>query len=231
MCLMFIFIGLISSIGNTYFIEQAKHLNPKVIFGTEISISFLVMIHDLTKDQLNDHARKASKNTKMFHRSEGVIAAMVYAVICCLIAAPVEKLRLKRIADEVGDIIPMSMFWLLPQVYILGFIDGILEQSIKKFINEEMTSSMKNFVIFMSKGLIGVGIVSSVLLQYVVSKVSAMGGRLSWFQHDIENSRLDLFYWVLTALCVVVFTIWFNVSIYFNRRWYPDGPPINEREE
>ncbi|XP_071740992.1 protein NRT1/ PTR FAMILY 5.5-like [Rutidosis leptorrhynchoides] len=225
MGVVFVILVLLSSIGNTYFIAQAKYLKPTVIFGIEvINLKNLINMYISTKVQHQEESRKIIKNNdenkEVLHKA--VTDAMIYAIICYSIAALVEKsrlgvIRLHGISNNSGEIIPMSMFWLFPQFLFLGFVDASLELVIHFFLADEISLPIKNFKMFMVEAFTGVGHMSSVLVAYIVGKVSENGGRINWFQHYTENSRLDLFYWSLTALCLVVLIIWFLVSYYFNK--------------
>ncbi|GLT70621.1 hypothetical protein SLA2020_426890 [Shorea laevis] len=59
-----------------------------------------------------------------------MIIAMLFSILCCITAAKVETKRLDVIKiygllDKPDEEIPMSMFWLLPQFFLLGALDGI----------------------------------------------------------------------------------------------------------
>ncbi|XP_076927857.1 protein NRT1/ PTR FAMILY 5.5-like [Bidens hawaiensis] len=203
-CVMYGFLVLISTLCGTYFLQQAKRMKPLTFFtffGAEvmISVSYLAWIY------LKEEIREKFKYNNMYRNME---------TLRC--AALVEKSRLGVIrnyglANKPGEIIPMSTFWLLPQLLMLGYVNARLEQILQIFFNEDMPLPMLNFKIFVFEGFIGVANISSVLVVYVVGKISEMGGKTNWFQHDTENSRLDLFYWTLSMLCVLVFAIWFLV--------------------
>lgn len=228
-CVMYGFLVLISTLSRTYFLQQAKRMKPVTFFtffGAEvmISVSYLAWIY------LNEEIRDKFKYNNMYQNMETLrtleMDAMIKAIMCCVIAALVEKSRLGvirnyGIANKPGEIIPMSTFWLLPQLLMLGYVNVRLEQILQIFFNENMPLPMLNFKIFVFEGFIGVATISSVLVVYVVGKISEMGGKTNWFQHDTENSRLDLFYWTLTMLCSLVFTIWFLVYRCFNKRSHP----------
>ncbi|XP_076927858.1 protein NRT1/ PTR FAMILY 5.5-like [Bidens hawaiensis] len=178
---------------------------------------------------LNEEVRNKFKYSYTYKNKEMlgtlVIDAMINAIVCCVIAALVETSRLGVIrehglANNPGEIIPMSSFWMIPQFLMVGYFNSSLGPILQIFSDEDMPFPMRNFKVFVFEAFIGVGIISSAFVVCLVGKISQMGGRPSWFQHDTENSRLDLFYWALAVLCVIVLTIWFHVTHYFKRRWY-----------
>ncbi|XP_071737768.1 protein NRT1/ PTR FAMILY 5.5-like isoform X1 [Rutidosis leptorrhynchoides] len=230
---VFVILILLSSIGNSYFFAQAEYLKPMAVFGFEIiNTSHLICVYIYTKVRYHEEAKKfietniKKENKEMLH--EAVTGIMIYAIICYSIAALVEKsrlgvIRLHGISNNPGEIIPMSMFWLFPQFFLLACVDASLDRVIILFLAEKSSLVIKKFKVFMVEAFIGVGHMSVALVVYVVGKVSEKGGRLNWFQHYTENSRLDLFYWSLTVLCVFVLIIWLSVSHYFNKRQHPNS--------
>ncbi|XP_076889667.1 protein NRT1/ PTR FAMILY 5.5-like [Bidens hawaiensis] len=221
---MYAFLVLISTIFSTYILQQAKRLKPVSVFGLPLfNFSYIAWLY------LNEEVRNKFKYNYTYKNKEMlgtlVIDAMINATVCCVIAALVETSRLGVIrehglANKPGEIIPMSSVWMIPLFLMVGYFNSSLGPILQIFSDKDMPFPMRNFQVFVFEGFIGVGIMSSALVVCLVGKISQMGGRPSWFQHDTENSRLDLFYWALALLCVIVLTIWFQVTRYFKRRWY-----------
>ncbi|KAK9073110.1 hypothetical protein SSX86_007433 [Deinandra increscens subsp. villosa] len=214
--LMFAFLVLINSIASVYFLQQAKRLKPLSVYGIEVvNMSNLIFFYISAKEELHKEGRNYNRmlqnKEKLFR---GVKEALIHAIIYCVVAALVEKSRLSVIRKHGlayrpdHEIIPMTIFWFFPQAFVLGRFYGILERIVRISLAEEMPLPMRNLKKFVFDGFVGVGIISGVVVVYLVGKVSEMGGGANWFQHDTENRRLDLFYWVLTVLCILVFIRW-----------------------
>lgn len=199
----FIICGIVSSIGNTYFVEQASHLNrhlgkwkvpPQVLLLAQKGASLLV--GGLFK-------------TECIKPVIGMVAAMIFALLCCVAAAITESKRLKIVGshgllDRPDDDIPMSIFWLLFQFVLLAGLDKLLEKSVAKFHEDEFTEeSERRYLDNFSKGMSGLGYMGSVLSVYVVGEISQKGGKMNWFQDTLNRSHLDRYYWVLVALSSV----------------------------
>ena len=116
--------------------------------------------------------------------------------------------------DKPNVKIPMSMFWLLPQFFLLGAVDGISNFSIDQFFTNQAPASMSRYLKLFSQGVIGAGTVGSVLSVYVVGKVSERGGRPNWFKDTLNKSRLDNYYWTLTVLSSM------NLILYVLVAWW-----------
>lgn len=55
----------------------------------------------------------------------------------------------------------------------------------------------------------------SVLSVFVVGKVSENGGKTNWFQHDLNGSRVDKYYWTLARLMGVNLVIFVVVALLY----------------
>ncbi|KAF4386074.1 hypothetical protein G4B88_031209 [Cannabis sativa] len=148
----------------------------------------------------------------------GLVVSMIFSILCCIAAANVDRRRLNKVSDLTvdDDLISMSMFWLVPQYFFLASFDGISDKSIDLFFknHEDPTSSDRIMRVFCLL-IVGFGKISSNLLVFVAQKVSEMvgGTRSSWFQEDINQSRLDKYYWVLAALTLANL-VYYNILYY-----------------
>ncbi|KAF8392004.1 hypothetical protein HHK36_022344 [Tetracentron sinense] len=107
MWITFIVCGIVISTGNTYFLEQANHMNNK-LGSLHVPVEFLFWYYNMTK---------LSKAFEMF---KNIIPASLlascpifYSAICCIIAVRVESKRLHVVKkygliDKPEDTIPMS---------------------------------------------------------------------------------------------------------------------------
>ena len=199
MWMTFIMCGVVISVGATFFLEQANNMNHKV-GKLKVPLPIFKAFYDLVKDHL---AKKVIQ--KKCVAPYGIIVAMLFSILCCIVAAGVEISRLDVIIkhgllDKPNEKIPMSMFVLLPQYLLLGALDGISNASIDQFFTNHAPESMRRYSKIFSHAVIGAGTVGSVLSVYVVSKVSERVEGKSWFQDTLNKSRLDNYYWTLTVL-------------------------------
>lgn len=211
--------GVVTSIGNTYFVEQANHMNYKV--GVlKFPDSILLVLYGVAKtffkgvyDCISNCLERAGR--KKYAPAIGIALATIFSALSCVIAAIVETKRIHVIRnhgllEKPDEEIPMTVFILVPQFLLLGGLDSFYENSVTPFLNDQSPPSMKKYLIYLSPGLSGLGIIGSVLSVYVVGEISKKGGKKSWFQHDLNNSRLDYYYWVLAGLSAANL-IWYVV--------------------
>ncbi|KAH6777717.1 hypothetical protein C2S51_009029 [Perilla frutescens var. frutescens] len=229
MWMTFIVCGIVSSIGDTYFVEQSNNMKrnigkltlpPQILkfvkerTGNILSLLASSYLKDLPNGPPNIKAPR-----------KGIATAMVFSVLCCITAAKIEHKRLKVIRnhgllDKPDNDVPMSIYWLIFQFVLLAGLDSFLEKSVAKFYQHQappsMTSYLENFV----RAVSGLGFMSSSLSVYIVRKISERGGRPNWFQHTLNRSRLDRYYCVLACLSSVnLFVFLFVSTRYRYRKW------------
>lgn len=201
----FIICGIVLSVGNTYFLEQANKMDRKV-GKVNAPITSLLLVFILAKFIIPKLYTKIANPFGRYASPIGIAVAMIFSVLSCITAAIVERQRRKIIwnhglLEKPNDKIPMTMFWLLPQYILLGAHEGIYKHSIASFFSGQAPRWITDkYRRSFSNGMLGLGIMSSVLSVYIVRKVSEMGGKTSWFQHTLNKSHLDYYYWTLAGL-------------------------------
>lgn len=233
MWLTFIVIGIVLSIGNTYFLEQANHMDRK-LGKIKVPIPIFLLFYSATS---NITAYFYSLLTTCIPRKYappvGIASGMVLSVLCCITAAKVETRRLHRIRDhglldKPDEMIPMSIFALLPQFMLLAAVDGIANNSINSFFKHQAPKSVRKYLTYFTKGVLGLGTAASVLSVYIVGKVSERNQKPNWFQYTLNRSRLDRYYWVLSALSAANLVMYVIVALFYK---YKDEVEDDEDDE
>ncbi|KAL3826084.1 hypothetical protein ACJIZ3_022113 [Penstemon smallii] len=220
----FILCGVVSAIGFTFFIEQLNHLNPKV-GRLKVPIVALLYSHEQAQNKFAKFYAKfaaslGQSGSRKLAPSIGIAVSMVLGILCCITAAKVENRRLgvvikHGLVDKPDERVPMTMFWLLPQFVLLGGFTGVFKYSAVSFFADQSPISTRNYLPFFVSAVFGVGTLGSVLSVYVVGKVSEKGGKKNWFQHDLNGSRLDKYYWTLAWLMAVNLVVFIVVAILY----------------
>lgn len=224
MWLTFIVIGIVLSIGNTYFLEQANHMDRK-LGRIKVPIPIFLIFYKVSSSisasfypNLREFLPK-----KKYAPAVGIATSMVLSVICCITAAIVETRRLHRIRDhglldKPDAKIPMSIFTLLPQFILLAAVDGFANISITSFFNQQTPDSMLKYLNYFTNGVLGLGTMASVLSVYIVGKVSERHQKPNWFQSSLNMSHLNRYYWVLAALSAANLVIYVIVACFYTYR-------------
>lgn len=223
MWLTFILVGVVSAIGNTYFLEQAKHLNRKV-GRIKVPLIILLWFYDHGKDLFSklylmvfNSSRDSEAPKRRYVPPVGVAIAMIFSILCCITAAKVETRRLDIVkshglVDKPDEKIPMSIFWLLPQFALLGAMDGIYTVCVTCFFGDQMPPSMVRYMIIFSEAVFGAGVMGSALSVYIVEK------KTDWFKSTLNMSRLYNYYWVLAALSAANFLLYVVMAVFYRYR-------------
>ncbi|KAL3839419.1 hypothetical protein ACJIZ3_024010 [Penstemon smallii] len=211
--------GIVSSIGNTYFLEQANNMNRK-IGKLNVPLPILVLLYKGADDLIKFCAYRYLSTPNKVVALRGIAMAMVFSILCCITAAIMETRRLNVIRshdllDKPDKDIPMSIYWLAFQFFLLIVLDSFFEQSVVAFYKDQAPDSMKNILEKLTTAVTGLGYMCSVLSVYVVGKISEMGGRPNWFQFTLNRSRLDRYYWVLAGLSSVNLVVYILVAPFY----------------
>uniref|UniRef100_A0A0D3BR04 Uncharacterized protein n=1 Tax=Brassica oleracea var. oleracea TaxID=109376 RepID=A0A0D3BR04_BRAOL len=212
--------GIVFSLGNTFFLEQANHLDSK--FGSwNLPLPLLLLFSEAARLGSRELCVMAAKRNaqapKQTKTPYGIPVSIILSVFCCAIAAHVESMRLKVVRTQ--ETVYMSVFWLLPQYVLLGSITGIYENSFALYLEETVPEELSQYMVLFNVGVCGVGIMSNIALVSVVGRVS--GG--NWFQDTIDKSRLDNYYWVLSALSMFNLLLYFSVTNRYTKCYKKDG--------
>ncbi|KAK4396139.1 protein NRT1/ PTR FAMILY 5.5 [Sesamum angolense] len=190
----------------------------------------LLLLSKWAKTWFDILATCSLKKYKQYGAPIGITVAMIFSVLCCITAAEIETRRLNVIRrhgllDQPDKDVPMSIFWLLFQFFLLAGLDAFLEKGVGTFHEEQAPKSMKTYLKYFTNAVSGLGFMCSVVSVYVVGKISERGGRTNWFQYTLNRSRLDRYYWVLAALSSVNLLVFILVASSYR---YKDGAASNQ---
>ncbi|KAG7574037.1 Proton-dependent oligopeptide transporter family [Arabidopsis suecica] len=220
--------GIVFSLGNTFFLEQANHMDSK--FGSwNLPLPLLLLFSEAARLGSRElcvmaakrHAIDLPESPKQTKTPYGIPVSIILSIFCCSIAAHVESRRLKVVRTQglLYETAPMSVFWLLPQYILLGSITGIYENSFALYLEETVPEELSQYMVLFNVGVCGVGIMCNIALVSVVGRLS--GGK--WFQDTINKSRLDNYYWVLTVFCMFNLLLYFSVTYRYTMCNKKDG--------
>ncbi|XP_023747939.1 protein NRT1/ PTR FAMILY 2.13 [Lactuca sativa] len=130
---------------------------------------------------------------------------IVFSISSMVVAAMVEKMRRDSATshNKPDGVAPLSVLWLTPQLVLMGFAEafGILGQI--EFFYKEFPENMKSFANSMFFVVIGMSSYASGALVMIIHKVTGKNGRPDWLTKNINEGRVDYFYYVIVGLGVV----------------------------
>ncbi|XP_010676154.2 protein NRT1/ PTR FAMILY 6.3 [Beta vulgaris subsp. vulgaris] len=178
--------------------------------------------------------------SKLLHNRQGltplqrIAVGLVFSIISMVSAALVEIRRLK-VAKDAGlvnnpyEVVPISVFWLIPQFFFVGAGEAFTYIGQLDFFLRECPKGMKT----MSTGLflttLSLGFFVSSALVTVVHNIT--GDKHPWIADNLNQGRLDYFYWLLAGLSVVNFLVYLVFAkwyIYKETRLAEEGYEVEE---
>ncbi|XP_022850449.1 protein NRT1/ PTR FAMILY 5.7-like [Olea europaea var. sylvestris] len=203
----FLTYSLVDATGSTFFLEQASNINENFPFTV---FNILVVVTSFAIEHLCDFLFRKIGNemNRQLLRQGRIGFGMAFSVICCIFSwkNAVHWLYLVKTYDMPSSY--TNIFSLTPQFIFLGIMKGLSESGLRSFFCSQVSESLKNYGPPFGECVIGIGKFLSILCILIFS---------SWFGEDIDSSRLDKYYAMLTLLSFVNLLIYWLVAY-----WYGD---------
>ncbi|KAK4481009.1 hypothetical protein RD792_011877 [Penstemon davidsonii] len=220
-----IFSTVYSQMG-TLFVLQGNTMNLKVIKSFEIpsaslslfdtiSVIFWVPVYDII---IVPFARKYTKNKNGFTQLQRIAIGLVISIVAMLVAGTLEMVRLNMVKEhnyyELKHV-PMSIFWQVPQYFIIGCAEVFTFIGQLEFFYEQAPDAMRSLCSALSLTTAAFGNYLSTLLVNVVMDFSTRDGGPGWIPDNLNYGKLDCFFWLLAVLSVVNLGAYLLVA-----KWY-----------
>lgn len=215
--------GMCAAQAQTFFLKQGQIMDRKLGHNFEFppaSIFTISAIGMIISVALYDKflvpiLRKITGNERGITILQRIGFGMVFSIITMIVAALVEKKRLKIVETNPSKgSLSMSVFWLTPQFLIIGFADGFTLVGLQEYFYDQVPDSMRSFGIGLYLSVIGAANFLCGLLITIVTHVTIKNGK-SWFGENLNTSRLDKFYWLLGGIT----TLNMFVFVFFARKY------------
>ncbi|MCL7030915.1 hypothetical protein MKW94_006846 [Papaver nudicaule] len=200
--------GICLAQATTFFIKQGLHMNRKIGGGgfelppastyclAAVGMILSICVYDRI---LVPRLRRVTGNERGINILPRIGIGMGITMLAMVIAALVERKRLAVARSSSGKKL-MSVFWLAPQFITFGIGDGFALVGLQEYFYDQSPESMRSLGIAFYLSVLGVADFLSSILITVVDRITGMGGRRSWFGKDMNESRIDNFYWLLAGL-------------------------------
>lgn len=192
---------------NTFTIEQATFMNRHIASFVVPSGSFSVFlfITILLFTSLNERvfvpfARKLTHNNQGITSLQRVAIGLIFSAIAMVASALIEKHRREMAVDQNTQI---SAFWLVPQFFLVGAGEAFAYVGELEFFIREAPEKMKSMSTGFFLSTLSMGYFMSSLLVSLVDKVTSG----NWLRSNLNEAKLDNFYWMLAVLAVLNFLI------------------------
>ncbi|XP_011006584.1 PREDICTED: protein NRT1/ PTR FAMILY 2.13 [Populus euphratica] len=194
----------------TFTVSQAmkmdRHLGEKfqipassIIVVSLITIGIWLPFYDRI---LVPAIRKVTKREGGITILQRIGIGIVFSVLSMVVAGLVERER-RAAAISHPEAAAMSVFWLAPQLVVMGLCEAFVGTGQIEFYNEQFPDHMRslgNSLFFCS--FAGASYLST-MVGSIVHKVTGTRHHPDWLTNDLNSGNLDYFYFLLAGMGVV----------------------------
>ncbi|KAB9322352.1 hypothetical protein FH972_027024 [Carpinus fangiana] len=179
-------------------------------------------------------AGKILKNPQGLAPLQRIGVGLILSIFAMVAAALTELKRLKAarshaLTDDPTAVIPLSVFWLVPQFFLVGSGEAFTYIGQLDFFLRECPKGMKTISTGLFLSTLSLGFFVSSLLVSVVHKVT--GNKKPWLADNLNQGKLYDFYWllaILSALNLVVYLVCAKWYVYKGKRLAEEGIELEE---
>ncbi|PUZ47768.1 hypothetical protein GQ55_7G192800 [Panicum hallii var. hallii] len=199
------------------------HVSPATLFI--IPITFQMVMLAIYDRFIVPFLRKRTGYSNGITHLQRIGIGFASMVLASIIAAVVERKRKE-------DAVQMSLFWLVPQFFLLGVSDVTSFPGLLEFFNSEAPRGMKSIATALFWCEIGLASLLATFLVQVVNRATRHGHKGGWLEGtSLNNSHLDLFYWVVAVVGLLGFVnylYWAKKYVYHQDPRIIDEPSVDQ---
>ncbi|XP_047326953.1 protein NRT1/ PTR FAMILY 6.3-like [Impatiens glandulifera] len=179
--------------------------------------------------------RKLLKNPRGMNPLQCIGVGLIFSILAMVAAAMTEVKRLNAarsngLSDDPTAVIPLSVFWLIPQFILVGSGEAFTYMGQLDFFLRECPKGMKTMSTGLFLSTLSLGFFFSSLLVSIVHM--ATKGK-PWLADNLNQGKLNDFYWLLTILSVVNLMLYIMASkwyVYKDQRLAAEGIELEEED-
>ena len=220
-CLMF---TVVQAQVHTYFTKQGSTLvrsigphfqiPPASLQGlVGIAILFAVPFYDRVFVPL---ARKFTGHPAGITVLQRIGVGLALSILTMVVSALVEAKRVgvardHGLMDDPKAVLPMSIWWMLPQYMITGISDAFTIVGLQELFYDQMPEIMRSLGAAAYISIVGVGSFASNAILAIVEEITSRAGG-KWLGNNLNRAHLDYFYWVLAGLSALNLCVYLWVA-------------------
>lgn len=216
---------------STLFVLQGETMDPHIgsfripaaslsIFDT-ISVIFWVPVYDRL---IVPFARKFTGHKNGLTQLQRMGIGLFISIFSMISAGILELVRLRMVKRhnyyELEEM-PMSIFWQVPQYFLIGCAEVFTFIGQLEFFYEQAPDAMRSLGSALSLTTVALGNYLSSLLVTIVTDISTKNGKLGWIPDNLNYGHIDYFYWLLAILSVLNLGVYLLVA-----KWYTYKKPV-----
>ncbi|KAJ0950735.1 putative proton-dependent oligopeptide transporter family, MFS transporter superfamily [Helianthus annuus] len=217
--------GIVFAQTSTFFTKQGATMDRSIGSTFEIppatlqsfiglSVIILIPIYDTILVPLTRAITNKPSGITMLQR---IGTGIFISTISMVVAAIVETKRLKvareyGLLDDPNAIIPMKIWWLLPQYLLAGAGDVFTMVGMQEFFYDQMPSDLRSIGLALYLSIMGIGSFLSSFIISIVDKTTGGNGQGGWISDNMNQGHIDYFYYLLAGISAVAFVMFIYAS-------------------
>lgn len=172
-------------------------------------------------------ARKLTGHRSGFTQLQRIAIGLAISILAMLCSGALELARLRMVKTHNYyelEHVPMSVFWQIPQYFVIGCAEVFTFVGQLEFFYEQAPDAMRSLCSALSLTTAALGSYLSSVLVKVVSEMSGGGQDPKaggWIPDNLNYGRLDYFFWLLGFLSLINFGVFVLVA-----KWYTYKRPV-----
>lgn len=238
-CLMF---AIVISQMNTFFVKQGSTLQRSItphFITPPASLQALVGLTILLNMPIYDRvfvpiARKFTGHPSGITVLQRIGTGLFLSIFIMIVSALVEAKRINvvkeyNLLDHPKSIVPMKVWWLLPQYIITGLVEIFTYVGLQELFYAQMPEAMRSLGAAVYLSVTGIG---NFISSAIISMVQAISSRYGeeWLGDNINRAHLDHFYWVLAGLSALNLCIYVCIAMRFVYKKVEEDDVPGEKE-
>ncbi|KAL2326376.1 hypothetical protein Fmac_025434 [Flemingia macrophylla] len=149
----------------------------------------------------------------------GLFLSIFNMVVAALIEAKrIGVARDHGLIDDPKAVLPMSIWWMLPQYMVTGISDAFTIVGLQELFYDQMPDALRSLGAAAYISITGIGsFVGNIVIVVVQAITSGAGNK--WLGDNINRAHLDYFYWTLAVLSSVNLCVYVWIArIYVYKR-------------
>ncbi|KAG6679900.1 hypothetical protein I3842_13G013200 [Carya illinoinensis] len=208
----------------TYFTKQGSTMNraigphfqlPAASFQALLGITVMVVVPVYDR-VLVPIARRFTGHLSGITLLQRIGIGLFLSSLNMAVSAVVEAKRVSvakehNLLDSPKAMVPMLVWWLLPQYILSGLADVFMLVGLQELFYAQMPESMRSLgaAAFVSVG--GVGSFASSAVISIVQAISSSCGE-KWLGNNLNRAHLDYFYWVLAGMSALNLCVYIAIA-------------------
>ncbi|KAK6271428.1 hypothetical protein POUND7_008526 [Theobroma cacao] len=160
----------------------------------------------------------------------GLLVAIVNMVVAGLIETKrINTAKNYGLVDSPKIVVPMSIWWLLPQYVLIGIGDVFTIVGLQELFYDQMPEGIRSLGAAVFVSVVGVGSFINNAIIAILQKITSRNENV-WLGNNFNRAHLNYFYWVLAGLNAVNFCVYLWIANRFVYKRIGSDETRDERE-